>query len=130
MMEPFGLRYQKIDMCPNLCILYYLNNTDLTQCITYGHAQYKSRTDRGKTLITQRKMRYFSITLGLQRLFMSPMIFEHMTWHHSHDTMDWVIMHLFDGVAWKYFNRIHPQFLIELYNIHIGLCTYRFNLFR
>jgi hypothetical protein len=34
MIKPLGLRYQKIDMCPNFCILYYLENTELTKCRT------------------------------------------------------------------------------------------------
>ena len=29
MMKPFGLGYQKIDMCPNFCMLYYLENVEL-----------------------------------------------------------------------------------------------------
>jgi hypothetical protein len=47
------------------------------------------------------------------QLFVSPNTDEHMTWHHSHDTMDKVMVHLFCGEAWKYFNRMHPQFLVE-----------------
>jgi len=30
MMKPLGLEYQKIDMCPNFCMLYYLENAELT----------------------------------------------------------------------------------------------------
>jgi hypothetical protein len=30
-MKPFGLGYQKIDMCPNFCLLYYLENVELTK---------------------------------------------------------------------------------------------------
>jgi hypothetical protein len=26
MMKPFGIEYQKIDMCPNFCMLYYVEN--------------------------------------------------------------------------------------------------------
>jgi hypothetical protein len=33
MMKPFGLGYQKIDMCPNFCMLYYLENAEMTECI-------------------------------------------------------------------------------------------------
>jgi len=33
MMKPLDLGYQKIDMCPNLCMLYYLENAELTECI-------------------------------------------------------------------------------------------------
>jgi len=33
-MKPLGLEYQKIDMCPNFCMLYYLKNT---KCPSAGH---------------------------------------------------------------------------------------------
>jgi len=80
MMKPFGLGYQKIDMCPNFCMLYYLENTELTECMTCGHySRYKPRIGRGKILVTYKKIRYFPITPKLQRLFMSPRTAEHMT---------------------------------------------------
>jgi hypothetical protein len=31
MMKPFGLGYQKIDMYPNFCMMYYLENVELTE---------------------------------------------------------------------------------------------------
>jgi hypothetical protein len=57
-----GLRYQKIDMCPNFCMLYYLENVELTECKTCGHSRYKPRTGREKTLVAYKKLRYFPIT--------------------------------------------------------------------
>jgi hypothetical protein len=36
MIKPLGLGYQKIDMCPNFCMLYYLENIELTECMTCG----------------------------------------------------------------------------------------------
>jgi hypothetical protein len=36
MMKPLGLGYQKIDMCPKFCMLYYLENTEMTKCMTCG----------------------------------------------------------------------------------------------
>ena len=81
MMKPLGLGYQKIDMCPNFCMLYYLENAEMTECMTCGHSRYKPRTGRGKTLVAYKKLRYFPITSRLQRLFMSPRTAEHMTWH-------------------------------------------------
>ena len=79
MIKPFSLRYQKIDMCLNFCMLYYLENADLTECKTYGHSCYKLRTSRGKTIVAHKKLRYFSITPRLQRLFMSSKTTEHIT---------------------------------------------------
>ncbi|KAL9367393.1 hypothetical protein Peur_038592 [Populus x canadensis] len=50
MMKPLGLGYQKINMCPNFCMLYYLENAEMTECMTCGHSHYKPRTGRGKTI--------------------------------------------------------------------------------
>jgi hypothetical protein len=52
-------------------------------------------------------MRYFSITLRVQRLFVSPKTIEHMTWYHSHDEVDEVMVHSFNGETWKQFNKVH-----------------------
>jgi len=62
MIKPLGLGYQKIDMCSNFYMLYYLENTELTECMTCGHSRYKPRTGRGKTLVAYKKLRYFPIT--------------------------------------------------------------------
>jgi len=39
------------------------------------------------------------------------------------------MVRLFYGEAWKIFNRVHPQLSVELSNVHLGLCTDKFNLF-
>ena len=129
MMKPLGLGYQKINMCHNFCMLYYLKNDEITECMTCGHSCYKPKTSRGKTLVAYKKLRYYLITPRLQRLFMSPMIAEHMTWHQAHDAVDGVMVHPSDGEAWKRFNNVHPHFSAELRNVRLGLCTDRFNLF-
>jgi len=79
MMKPLNLRYQKIDICPNFCMLHYIENVELTECMTCGHSHYKPITRRGKTLMAYKKLKYFPIISGLQRLFMSPRTAEHMT---------------------------------------------------
>jgi hypothetical protein len=56
MMKPLGLGYQKINMCPNFCMLYYLKNTEMTECMTCRHSRYKPRTGRGKTLVAYKKL--------------------------------------------------------------------------
>jgi hypothetical protein len=129
MMLTLGLGYQKIDMCPNFCMLYYLENAELTECMTCGHSCYKPRTGRVKTLVAYKKLRYFPITPRLQRLFMSPRTAEHMTWHQSHHAVDGVMVHPSNGEAWKHFNNVHPHFSAESRNVHLGLCTDGFNPF-
>jgi len=116
-------------MCPNFCMLYYLENAKLTECMTCGHSRNKPRTDRGKTLVAYKKLRYFPITHTLQRLFMSPRTDEHMTWHQSHDAVDGVMVHPSNDEAWKHFNSVHPHFSAESRNVCLGLCTDGFNPF-
>jgi len=113
MMKSLDLRYQKIDMCPNVCMLYYLENAELTKCRTYEHYRYKPRTDREKTLRAHKKLRYSSITPRLQRLFMSLKTTEHMTWHQSYDAVDGVMIHSSNSEVWKHFNNVHSQFSVE-----------------
>jgi hypothetical protein len=129
MMKPFGLGYQKINMCPNFCMLYYLENAKMTECMTCGHSRYKPKIGRGKTLVAYKKLRYFPITPRLQRLFMSLRTAEHMTWHQGHDAVDRVMVHPCDGEAWKLFNSVHPHFSAESRDVCLGLCTDGFNPF-
>jgi hypothetical protein len=79
MMKPLGLRYQKINMCPNFYMLCYLENAELTKCKTHGHSHYKPMTDKGKAFVTHRKLRCFQITPRQKKLFMSLKTAEHMT---------------------------------------------------
>jgi hypothetical protein len=123
MMKPLGLGYQKIDMFPNFCMLYYLENVELTECITCGHSRFKPRTNREKTVVAYKKLRYFLITPRLQRLFMSPRTAEHMTWHQSHDVVDGVMVHPSDSKAWKHFNSVHPHFSAESRNVRLLGCV-------
>jgi hypothetical protein len=60
---------------------------------------------------------------------MSPKTVEHITWHQSHGVVDGVMVHPSNGEAWKHFNSVHPHFLAESRNVHLGLCTNRFNPF-
>jgi hypothetical protein len=54
--KPLSLGYQKIDMCLNFCMLYYLENAELIECMTCGHSRYKPRTGRGKTLVAYKNL--------------------------------------------------------------------------
>jgi hypothetical protein len=110
-------------------MLYYLENVEMTECMTCGHSGYKPRTGRRKTLVAYKKLGYFPITPRLQRLFMSPRTVKHMTWHQSHYAVDGVMVHPSDGEAWKHFNIVHPHFSAESRNVRLRLCTNRFNPF-
>jgi hypothetical protein len=116
-------------MCLNFCMLYYLEHTNLTRRRTCEHSCYKPMIGRGRSLFEHKKLRYFSITLRLQRLFISLKTIEHMTWYQSHDAVDGVMVHPFDNEARKHFNSVHPRFLLEIKNVCLGLFTDGFNPF-
>ena len=130
MMKPLGLGYQKINLCPNFYMLYYLENVELTECRICDHSCYKPRTSRGRTLVAHKKHKYFLITHILQRLFMSSKTAEYMTWHQSHNTVDEVIVRLSDSESWKHFNSVHPHFLVESRNMHLRLYIDGINPFK
>ena len=65
MMKPFVLGYQKIDMCLNFYMLYYIENTELIECEICEHSHYKPITGKGRTLVAHRKLIYFSIASKL-----------------------------------------------------------------
>jgi len=60
---------------------------------------------------------------------MSPKTAEHMTWHQSHDAVDGVTVRPSDSESWKHFKSVNPHFSAESRNMHLGLCTDKFNPF-
>jgi len=52
-----------------------------------------------------------------------------MTWHQSHNVVDEVMVHPFDGEVWQHFNSVHSHFSTESRNVHLGLCIDEFNPF-
>jgi len=79
MMKLVGLGYQKIDMYPNFCMMYYLENVELTEYRTCDILIINSKVVRKGLLSHIKKLGYFSVTHKLQRLFMSPNTIGHMT---------------------------------------------------
>ena len=117
-------------MCSNFCMLYYLENAELTEQMTYRHSRYKLRTGRGKTHLAYKKLRYIPITPRLQRLFMSLRTTKHMKRHQSYEAVDGVMVHPYDGEVQKHFNNVHPHFSTKSRKVRHGLCINKFNPFR
>ena len=55
MTKPLGLGYQKINMCPNFCMLYYLKNAEMTEYMTCRHSCYKPRTGGQRLYVAYKK---------------------------------------------------------------------------
>ena len=80
-MKTLSLRYKKIDMCPNFCMLYYREYVNITECKTYRHIWYKPNTGRGRTLVTYKKKLNISQSLLSHKGIMSLEIPEYITWY-------------------------------------------------
>jgi hypothetical protein len=79
-MQPLGLGYEKYDVCPNYCMLYYGVDAMKINCDFCGSSRYKPRnpTSKGSNK-AEKQLRYFPLTPRLQRLFMSPYHAKDMT---------------------------------------------------
>jgi hypothetical protein len=77
-MCPLGLDYDKYDVYPNYCMLYYEVDVMKTNYDFYESLRYKPRnpTNKGSNKL-EKQPRYFHLTPRLQRLFISP--------HHAKD---------------------------------------------
>jgi hypothetical protein len=71
-MRSLGLGYEKYDVCPNYCMLYYGVDAMKINCDFCGSSRYKPRnpTSKGSNKV-KKQLRYFPLTPRLQRLFMS-----------------------------------------------------------
>ena len=100
MINELGLGYVKIDACSNHCMLYYKADADKSACSICHHDRFKpKRGDHSKKKdVPYKSLRYFPITLRLQRMYMSSKTAQHMRWHAKRvHRDDEIISHPTDG---------------------------------
>ncbi|XP_020257510.1 uncharacterized protein LOC109834036 isoform X2 [Asparagus officinalis] len=134
-----GLDYNKIDACPNDCILYHKANKDLQECPACGVSRWKQRTNSSirittETEITQKKipakvLRHFPLAPRLRRLYMNKETAKNMRWHKEDRVDDGKLRHPADAVAWKHVDKIYPRFAEDCRNVRLGLSSDGFNPF-
>ncbi|XP_062021059.1 uncharacterized protein LOC133737546 [Rosa rugosa] len=127
-----GLSYEKIDACPNDCMIYWKDTANLDKCHTCGTSRYLYETiEDGITTrkVSAKVLRYFPVTPRLQRLFMSRCTSNHMTWHATDRPIDGRMRHPADSPAWKELDRLYPSFAQEVRNVRLGLASDGFNPF-
>ncbi|KAI3835379.1 hypothetical protein MKW98_020495 [Papaver atlanticum] len=122
-LSELGLSYNKIDACPNDCMLYYKETADLKSCTVCKASRYKD----GKTKTPAKILRHFPLKPRLQRLYMCSKTAANMRWHHEVRTRDGVLRHPADSEAWKKFDEMNPTFAADSRNIRLGLSTDRFS---
>ncbi|XP_071689874.1 uncharacterized protein [Rutidosis leptorrhynchoides] len=139
-----GLGYEKIDACPNDCMLYWKENKDKIKCDVCQTSRYKQINNDSENESTTevdndgdykakkvgaKVLRYFPLIPRLQRLFMSPKTTGSMRWHEESHTKDGRLRYPADSPAWKTFDYENKEFAKEPRNVRLGLASDGFNPF-
>ena len=69
MVSELGLAYEKIDACPNRCMLYYKENSDKNVCLVCKEPRFKPKTTTQHKDVPYSVLRYFPIIPRLQPLY-------------------------------------------------------------
>ncbi|XP_070679359.1 uncharacterized protein [Malus domestica] len=131
LINDLGLTYVKIDACPNDCMIYWKDTSELTVYSVCGESRYKITNveDSSRKKIAAKIMWYFPLKPRLQRFFMSQHTAEHMRWHATECPKDEFMRHHSDSPAWKHLDNLYPDFALEIRNVRLGLGSDGFNPF-
>ncbi|XP_074323805.1 uncharacterized protein LOC141660714 [Apium graveolens] len=119
-----SMGYEKFDTCVNDCMLFYNENSEKIHCDICDEDRYKMQKDYMKKLIPKKILRYFPLTLRLQRLFMSEKTAKCMIWHHDRATVEGLSSDGFDP-----FRDAHAReytvwpVIVVVYNLPPSMCT-------
>ncbi|XP_068331576.1 uncharacterized protein [Pyrus communis] len=131
LINDLGLSYVKIDACPNDCMIYWKDTSDLTVCSVCGKSRYKitNAEDSLRKKVAAKVMWYFPLKPRLQRFFMSKHMAEHMRWYATECPKDEFMRHPLDSPAWKHLDNLYSDFALEIRNVRLGLASDGFNHF-
>ncbi|XP_077228270.1 uncharacterized protein LOC143861220 [Tasmannia lanceolata] len=106
-----GLHYDKIDACPNDCMLFWKEASNEETCRICGASKWKTTEghleDHGThsssrdSKVPAKILRHFPLKPRLQRLYMSTKTTSFMTWHNHNRTKDDILRHPADSTAWQ-----------------------------
>jgi len=138
--KDLGFSYEKIDACPNDCVLFrkeYENEVRCPKCHASRYKEMKHQRFRRKVSskvaslpIPAKVLRYFPLKQRIKRLFMSSKTAKSMKWHDEGRTKDGKLRHPADSLAWKTFDSIHPNFASDPRNVRLGLASDGFTPFK
>ncbi|KAK6796469.1 hypothetical protein RDI58_004170 [Solanum bulbocastanum] len=131
--KDLGLHYENIHACTNDCMLFWNDTANLDKCSVSGSSRWKNVHDdltNKVTKIPAKVLMYFPLKPRLQRIFMCSETSVAMRWHDTERPKDGNLRHPADGVAWKDFDSLHPDFASNARNVRLGLPSDGFNPFR
>jgi hypothetical protein len=116
-----GMDYQKIDACPNDCILFRNEHAYARSCPKCGESRYKDGMQG--TTIPRKVLRHFPIIPRIRHMFKSKSTVELLTWHASNRSEDKVMRVPADAPAWKHIEDTWPEFKVEPRHLRLGLAS-------
>ncbi|WVZ65007.1 hypothetical protein U9M48_014441 [Paspalum notatum var. saurae] len=136
MMAGLGMKYEKIDVCPSNCMLFWREDDKLSTCRHCGKSRYiqvkNEAGDNADTTVPAKQLRYMSIIPCLKRLFLYIKIAKSMRWHKERrrgSQSEDVMVHPADGDAWKTLDEFDPEFARDPRSVRLGLATDGFTPF-
>jgi hypothetical protein len=134
MMSSLSLKYEKIDICPDNCMLFWKEHANEKKCLECGQSRFIKVViqdgEKVTTEVAQKKLRYFPITPRSKQLFISKRTTRHMMWHKEGiRENDGVMGHSSDGEAWKVLDKFDADFASDVRNVRFGLATDGFDPF-
>ncbi|KAH0776339.1 hypothetical protein KY290_007750 [Solanum tuberosum] len=138
MVKNLILDYEKIDACPNDCMLFRNDHKDDEFCHTCGASRYIKSPEVDSELepsekqhqVSVKTLRHFPLIPTLKRLIMCSKMADSLMWHEEERFKDGKLRHPVDGLAWKDFDRFHPDFVLDSRNVILGLSSDGFNPFQ
>jgi ferredoxin-like protein FixX len=84
-MSALCLKYEKIDVCPDNCMLFWKEHANKKKCLECGQSRFikvvTQSSEKVMTKVAQKQLHYFPITPRLKWLFISKINTRHMRWH-------------------------------------------------
>ncbi|KAL4591591.1 hypothetical protein LXL04_004560 [Taraxacum kok-saghyz] len=124
---PMGMEIERIHACPNDCMLYRNEYSDLHNCITCGTSRYKRKNHTEESNNTRKNgppakvLWYLPIVPRLKRLFANPKDAKLMRWHAEERKIDGKIRHVADSPQWRNIDSKFEDFGRDIRNIRFGL---------
>jgi hypothetical protein len=136
-MRALCMDYEKIDCCPEGCVLFRNEFADDKYCSKCGASRYLevkgADGQMTQTKVAAKILRYLPFIKRIQRLYMTEESARQMTWHkhgkrYSAKKGEPPKMgHPADGESWQYFDKQYPVQAAEARNVRIAIATDGFN---
>jgi hypothetical protein len=127
-MVDLRMDYKKIDACKKICILFWKEHKDDTECMHCGRSRYVKVINKDGASVTTKvvvkQLHYIPIMSRLKWLFMCEEMAQLMRWHKEgiHDSEDPDIMlHPVDAEPWHTLDHFDPEFARDPRSVCLGL---------